>query len=166
MHQEGELGIVIGLGGRSIAPEDASRHIFGFTCLLDMVVRGKEARGMRKSFDRFCPTGPWIVTADAVQASGRLQLSLRVNGEERQKADTRDLIVGINEMVAMASSVMTLEPGDIIASGTPAGVGPVQPGDVIELTITEVGTLRVAVEAAAEGDHPVWHMDRATVALS
>ena len=166
VHHEGELGIVIGVGGRSIAPEDASRHIFGFTCLLDMVVRGKEERVMRKSFDRFCPTGPWIVTADSVRACDRLQLSLRVNGEERQRADTRDLIVGIDEMVAMASSVMTLEPGDIIASGTPAGVGPVKPGDVIELTIDEVGTLRVAVEAASGGDHPVWHVDRAVGALS
>ena len=160
VHHEGELGIIIGKGGRGIAPAAAAAHIFGFTCLLDMVVRGKEERVMRKSFDRFCPTGPWIVTADSVRDWDRLQLSLRVNGEERQLANTRDLIVGIGEMVAMASSVMTLEPGDIIASGTPAGVGPVDPGDVIELTIDQVGTLRVGVEAVAAGDHPVWHVER------
>ena len=160
VHHEGELGIVIGRGGRGIASEDAAAHVFGFTCLLDMVVRGKEERVMRKSFDRFCPTGPWIVTADSVHDWNRLQLVLRVNGEERQRANTRDLIVGIGEMVAMASSVMTLEPGDIIASGTPAGVGPVEPGDVIVLAIDQVGTLRVDVEAAAAGDHPVWHVER------
>ena len=93
-------------------------------------------------------------------------LSLRVNGEERQRANTRDLIVGIDEMVAMASSVLTLEPGDIIASGTPAGVGPVEPRDLIELTVDEVGTLRVTVEAEAHGDHPVWHADRTEKALA
>ena len=166
IHHEGELGIVIGTGGRGIAPEDAARHIFGFTCLLDMVIRGKEERVMRKSFDRFCPTGPSIVSADAVSDWNRLGLVLRVNGEERQRANTRDLIVGIGEMVAMASSVMTLEPGDIIASGTPAGVGPVEPGDTIELTIDQVGTLRVPVEAAPAGDHPVWHVDRTVKELA
>ena len=165
IHHEGELGIVIGKGGRAIALEEAATHIFGFTCLLDMVVRGREERVMRKSFDRFCPIGPWIVTSDAVQMPDRLQLSLRVNGEERQRANTRDLIVSIGEMVAMASSVMTLEPGDIIASGTPAGVGPVEPGDVIELTIDEIGTLRVGVEIAAQGDHPVWHVNRSAKGL-
>ena len=68
VHHEGEIGIVIGRGGRNIATEQAAGHIFGYTCLLDMVIRGKEERVLRKSFDRFCPTGPWIVTSDSVRA--------------------------------------------------------------------------------------------------
>lgn len=161
IHHEGELGIIIGKGGRNIAAADAAEHIFGFTCLMDIVIRGQEERVMRKSFDSFCPTGPWIVTADAVPDWDDLTLVLTVDGAERQRASTRDLIVGIGDMVAMASSVMTLEPGDIIASGTPAGVGPIVPGNRVELTIDHVGTLSLDVEASDIGDHPVWHVDTA-----
>ncbi len=157
VHHEGELGIIIGHGGHAIAAADAGQHIFGFTCLLDMVVRGQEERVMRKSFDTFCPTGPWIVTADAVENWDDLDLTLAVNAVVRQRANTRDLIVGIGEMIAMASAVMTLEPGDIIASGTPAGVGPVVAWDMIELTIAQVGTLTVPVVSAPNGDHSLWH---------
>ncbi len=160
IHHEGELGIIIGSGGRNIAASDAARHIFGFTCLMDIVIRGQEERVMRKSFDTFCPIGPWIVTADAVTGWDALDLVLSVNGQERQRANTRDLIVGIGEMVAMASSVMTLEPGDIIASGTPAGVGPIEAGDTVLLSIEQVGALEVPVEADAGGDHSVWHVER------
>lgn len=161
IHHEGELGIIIGRGGRNIAAADAADHIFGFTCLMDIVIRGQEERVMRKSFDSFCPIGPAIVTADAVPDWDDLTLVLTVDGEERQRASTRDLIVGIGEMVAMASSVMTLEPGDIIASGTPAGVGPIVPGNRVELVIDHVGTLSVPVEASPIGDHMVWHVDAA-----
>lgn len=159
IHHEGELGIIIGRRGRDVPAAEAGKYIFGFTCLLDMVIRGQEERVMRKSFDTFCPTGPWIVSADAVGDWNDLTLVLRVNGEERQRANTRDLIVGIGDMVAMASSVTTLEPGDIIASGTPAGVGPVEPGDIIELDIDRVGSLRIPVQLADTGDHPVWHVE-------
>jgi 2-keto-4-pentenoate hydratase/2-oxohepta-3-ene-1,7-dioic acid hydratase in catechol pathway len=131
-------------------------HVFGFTTLLDMVVRGGEERVMRKSFDRFCPTGPWITTADEVSSWDDIHLTLTVNGELRQQATTRDLIVDIEEMVMMASSVMTLEPGDIIASGTPAGVGPVEPGDIVEIRIEGVGEMTLSVERDTLGDHPVW----------
>ncbi|MCI0148806.1 fumarylacetoacetate hydrolase family protein [Paraburkholderia sediminicola] len=156
IHHECELGIVIGKRGRGIAQADSKDYIFGFTCLLDMVVRGKEERVMRKSYDTFCPIGPWITTADEIPDFEQISLSLKVNGEVRQTASTRDLIVSIPEMVAMSSAVMTLEPGDIIATGTPAGVGPVQHGDVLEISIEGVGSMRLPVVQGAVGDHAVW----------
>jgi 2-keto-4-pentenoate hydratase/2-oxohepta-3-ene-1,7-dioic acid hydratase in catechol pathway len=157
VHHEMELGIIIGKRGRGISASDAPKHIFGFTCLLDMVVRGKEERVMRKSFDTFCPIGPWIVTADEVADWTDISLSLYVNGELRQRATTRDLIVDIGRMVEMASSVMTLEPGDVIASGTPAGVAPVIAGDLVKIAIDGVGSMTLNVEADPRGDDPVWH---------
>ena len=133
IHHECELGIVIGKRGRCATRAESRDYVFGFTCLLDMVVRGKEERVMRKSFDTFCPTGPWITTADEIADFDDIQMRLLVNGEERQSASTRNLIVDIPEMIAMSSAVMTLEPGDIVASGTPAGVGPVEDGDLLEI---------------------------------
>ncbi len=156
VHHEAELAIIIGKRGRSIEKSEAVDYIFGFTCLLDMVVRGKEERVMRKSFDSFCPTGPVIVTKDEVPDWNDLDLTLTVNGIVRQQASTADLIVGVPGMIAMASSVMTLEPGDIIASGTPAGVGPVIDGDRLSVTISHVGTMSVDVKQGSAGDHPVW----------
>jgi len=160
IHHEGELGVVIGKGGRAIRADRWAEHVFGYTCLLDMVVRGKEERVMRKSFDSFCPTGPWIVTADEVPDPANIGLVLTVNGDPRQSASTRDLIVDIPSMVAMASSVMTLHPGDIIASGTPAGVAAVKAGDVVEIAIEHVGAMRLDVREAAIGDHQVWHVGK------
>jgi 2-keto-4-pentenoate hydratase/2-oxohepta-3-ene-1,7-dioic acid hydratase in catechol pathway len=155
-HHECELAIIIGEGGRGIAAADAARHIFGYACLVDVVVRGKEERVMRKSFDSFCPVGPWITTADEIPDFNDIDLRLSVNGALRQQANTRDLIVDVPEMIAMASSVMTLFPGDIIATGTPAGVGPIAPGDTLEIEIDRVGAMRLAVEADTEGAHSVW----------
>ncbi|WP_028219440.1 fumarylacetoacetate hydrolase family protein [Paraburkholderia oxyphila] len=161
IHHECELGIVIGKRGRGI-PESASKeYVFGFTCLLDMVVRGKEERVMRKSYDTFCPTGPWITTADEINDFENISLSLTVNGELRQQASTRDLIVTIPEMIAMSSAVMTLEPGDIIATGTPAGVGPVRAGDLVEISIDGVGTMRLPVVQGEIGEHSVWSASKA-----
>jgi 2-keto-4-pentenoate hydratase/2-oxohepta-3-ene-1,7-dioic acid hydratase in catechol pathway len=157
IHHEMELAIVIGRGGHAISEEQALDHIFGYACLLDMVIRGKEERVMRKSFDTFCPVGPYIVTSDEVGDPSNIDLTLTVNGALRQSANTRDLIVGVRQMIVMASSVMTLQPGDIIASGTPAGVGPVDAGDVVEISISRVGQMRLQVIRSEVGDHPVWH---------
>ncbi|VXC13935.1 Fumarylacetoacetate hydrolase [Burkholderia sp. 8Y] len=156
IHHECELGIVIGKRGRGASRAEHRDYIFGFTCLLDMVVRGKEERVMRKSFDTFCPTGPWIATSDEVADFGNIDMRLFVNGEERQRASTRDLIVDIPEMIAMSSAVMTLEPGDIIASGTPAGVGPVVDGDVLEIVIDGIGSMTLRVRQGEVGAHAVW----------
>jgi 2-keto-4-pentenoate hydratase/2-oxohepta-3-ene-1,7-dioic acid hydratase in catechol pathway len=165
IHHECELGIIIGKRGRGIAPEDSRDYVFGFTCLLDMVVRGKEERVMRKSYDTFCPIGPWITTADEIADFDNISMRLLVNGEERQSAVTRDLIVNIPDMLAMASAVMTLEPGDIIATGTPAGVGPVKEGDVVEIVIDGVGSMKLPVTRGTVGDHPVWNEDKAGLAV-
>lgn len=165
IHHECELGIIVGKRGRGIAREDFRDYVFGFTCLLDMVVRGKEERVMRKSYDTFCPTGPWITTADDIADFDAISMRLLVNGEERQSASTRNLIVDIAEMLAMASAVMTLEPGDIIATGTPAGVGPVSEGDVLEIVIDGVGSMKLPVTRGTIGDHPVWNADKASLAV-
>lgn len=156
VHHEAELAIIIGKGGRAVTREQAMEHIFGYSCLLDIVVRGKEERVMRKSFDSFCPLGPWIKTADEVANPNALELSLTVNGEPRQNANTRDLIVDIPAMIVMASSVMTLFPGDVIATGTPAGVGPIQDGDLLHIDIEQIGSMDVRVEMGSAGQHAVW----------
>jgi 2-keto-4-pentenoate hydratase/2-oxohepta-3-ene-1,7-dioic acid hydratase in catechol pathway len=156
IHHECELAIIIGKGGRSISCERAVEHIFGYSCLIDVVVRGKEERVMRKSFDSFCPMGPYLTTADEVPRYDDIELELSVNGKLRQKANTRDLIVGVPEMIAMASSVMTLYPGDVIASGTPAGVGPVRAGDSVAIRIAGVGAMTLDVKQGQDGAHPVW----------
>ncbi len=156
IHHECELAIIIGKGGRSISRERAHEDIFGYSCLIDVVVRGKEERVMRKSFDSFCPMGPYLTTADEIPRYDDIDLELSVNGELRQKANTRDLIVGVPEMIAMASSVMTLYPGDIIASGTPAGVGPLKAGDRVTIRIGGVGEMTLDVKQGNDGAHPLW----------
>lgn len=156
VHHECELAVIIGQTGRNIPQADAMDYVFGYSCLLDMVVRGKEERVMRKSFDSFCPLGPYLVTADEVPRYDDIELELFVDGEMRQSANTRDLIVGIPAMIEMASSVMTLYPGDIIASGTPAGVGPVQAGNVIDIRIKGIGEMTIDVVAGAGEGHPLW----------
>ncbi|SAL41942.1 fumarylacetoacetate hydrolase family protein [Caballeronia humi] len=156
IHHECELAIIIGRGGREISRDDALAHVFGYACLIDVVVRGKEERVMRKSYDTFCPVGPYIVTADEVPDYDAIDLKLSVNGEVRQQASTRDLIVDIPEMIRMASAVMTLYPGDIIATGTPAGVGPINGGDKVVIEIAKVGSMSIDVVQSEGGGHPVW----------
>jgi 2-keto-4-pentenoate hydratase/2-oxohepta-3-ene-1,7-dioic acid hydratase in catechol pathway len=147
IHHESELAIIIGKGGRNITRDDAFDHIFGYSCLLDITVRGDQERVMRKSFDTFTPLGPWIVTADELENPGQLDLVLTVNGEVRQQANTRDLILDIPGMIEMASSVTTLYPGDVFATGTPAGVGPIAPGDIVMISIEGIGEMTVPVVA-------------------
>lgn len=161
VHHESELAIVIGRGGRDIARDDWADHVFGYACLLDMVVRGREERVFRKAFDSFCPVGPWITTADEVGDPTDLDMRLwvvRPDGSEelRQHANTADLVLDIPGMVAMASAVMTLEPGDVIATGTPAGVGPVEDGDRIRICIERVGEMTVDVVQGTRGETEVF----------
>jgi 2-keto-4-pentenoate hydratase/2-oxohepta-3-ene-1,7-dioic acid hydratase in catechol pathway len=156
VHHESELAIVIGKEGRGIKREDWKDYVFGYACLLDMVVRGKEERVFRKGYDSFCPVGPWIVTADEVGDPTALEMKLWVNGELKQHANTRDLVLDIPGMIEMASAVMTLYPGDIIATGTPAGVGPVRAGDQIRIHIERVGEMTVPVVQGTDGYTPVF----------
>ena len=153
IHHECELGIVIGKRGRNIPREQAFEYVFGYACLIDVVVRGSEERVMRKSYDTFCPFGPWITTADEVPDPGNIQARLWVNGQLRQDANTRDLILDIPGMVELSSRVATLFPGDIIATGTPEGVGPIRSGDRVRIAIEHLGEMTLLVRASgAEAD--------------
>lgn len=156
VHHESELAIVIGKQCRGIAREDWREVVFGYACLLDMVVRGREERVFRKAFDTFCPVGPWITTADEVGDPSQLDMKLWVNGDLKQHANTRDLVLDIPGMVQMAAAVMTLYPGDIIATGTPAGVGPVKDGDTVRITIDRLGEMNVPVVQGTLGQTPVF----------
>ena len=142
---EVELGVVIGRTARNVAASEALRHVFGYTGVLDITVRGDEDRSTRKSFDTFTPLGPFLVTADEVADPGALRLRLWSNGELRQDGNTSDMIWGIPRLVEYASHVMTLYPGDLISTGTPEGVGPLRPGDEIRIEIEEVGAMTVHV---------------------
>jgi 2-keto-4-pentenoate hydratase/2-oxohepta-3-ene-1,7-dioic acid hydratase in catechol pathway len=143
VEHEGELVVVIGREGRWITPETAAKHILGYTVGNDVTARdlqrrdGQWTRG--KGFDTFCPLGPWIETefdpSDAM-------LTTHVNQELRQMASTRDMVFSVRQLVAFISSVMTLCPGDIILTGTPAGIGPLADGDVVSITIEGIGMLR------------------------
>lgn len=150
---EGELAVVIGRAGKGISRDSALDHVFGYTCLMDITVRSTEDRSTRKSFDTFTPLGPWIVTADEIGDPSTLDLALRLNGDLRQQTSISKMIYGIPDLIAYASSVMTLEPGDIIATGTPAGVGPLAAGDEIVVEIDRIGSLAVTVTADGAIDY-------------
>jgi 2-keto-4-pentenoate hydratase/2-oxohepta-3-ene-1,7-dioic acid hydratase in catechol pathway len=144
---EAELAVVIGRHGRHIVDPEALSYVFGYTCGNDVTARdlqradGQWTRG--KSFDTFCPLGPWIET-DLDPAT--LAVTCRVNGEVRQGGNTRHMIFPVAALVGYISSVMTLEPGDVIMSGTPAGVGPIRAGDVVEVEVGGIGVLSNPVE--------------------
>jgi 2-keto-4-pentenoate hydratase/2-oxohepta-3-ene-1,7-dioic acid hydratase in catechol pathway len=148
---EAELGVVIGRGGRSISKQNALDHVAGFTIINDLTARDIQARHKQwflgKSFDTACPMGPWIVTRDEC-GIGPLEIKCWINGELRQNASTRDLIFDIPTLIATISSGLTLIPGDIIATGTPAGVGigfnPPRflcAGDEVRIEISKIGVL-------------------------
>ncbi len=145
---EVELALVIGKRADRVRAADWAKYVAGYAIGLDMTIRGPEERSLRKSVDSYCVVGPWLVTADEIADPTQLTLSLTVNGEPRQRANTRDLVLGLGTLVELASSFYTLLPGDIILTGTPEGVGPVRPGDVMDAAIDGIGAMRVAVRAA------------------
>lgn len=144
---EGELAVVIGRTARHVDRCKALDHVFGYTCLLDITTRSTEDRSTRKSFDTFTPIGPWLVTADEVGNPNDLRLRCWVNGELRQDCSTERFIFDVQRIIEYASAVMTLHPGDVIATGTPAGVGPLADGDRVVVDIERVGRLAVGVSA-------------------
>jgi 2-keto-4-pentenoate hydratase/2-oxohepta-3-ene-1,7-dioic acid hydratase in catechol pathway len=149
---EGELGVVIGRTASRVQRAEALDYVFGYVPLLDITMRGEEDRSFRKSFDTFTPIGPEIVTADEVGNPSTLELELRLNGEVRQHARLSDLIHDVPRLIERYSAVMTLEPGDLIATGTPDGVGPLAPGDEIDLRIGGVGRLRMSVASRGHSE--------------
>jgi 2-keto-4-pentenoate hydratase/2-oxohepta-3-ene-1,7-dioic acid hydratase in catechol pathway len=141
-----ELAVIIGKQGRNIAEADARSHVVAYSLGLDMTTRGKELLSWRKSADTYAVLGPWLTTADEVGDPNKLDLVLKVNGEVRQSANTSDLVYNVDKLISWASEKYTLYPGDIILTGTPEGVGPVVPGDVMDCYIENVGrgAMRVA----------------------
>ncbi len=148
VEHEAELGVVIGKQGRWISTEETLDFVFGYTVANDVTARDLQRRDGQwtraKGFDTFCPIGPWIETefdpADAM-------ITCSVNGEVRQMATTRDMVFSVRQLIAFASSVMTLEPGDVLLTGTPAGVGPLMADDLVEASIEGLGNLQNPVEA-------------------
>jgi 2-keto-4-pentenoate hydratase/2-oxohepta-3-ene-1,7-dioic acid hydratase in catechol pathway len=139
---------VIGKAGRNIAAADALAHVAGYCIGLDITIRGPEERSMRKSPDGYCVLGPWLVTADEIPDPSKLQVSLRVDGELRQDANTAELVLSVPALIEMASSFYTLYPGDVILTGTPQGVGPLRAGNLILASVDAIGSMQVEVSAA------------------
>ena len=141
-----ELVVVIGKQCSHVSAELALDVVAGYAVGLDMTIRGPEFPSFRKSSDSYSVCGPWLTTADEIADPNQLDLTLRINGVTRQQANTRSLIFGIERLIEYASSMYTLFPGDLIYTGTPEGVGPVQPNDLISASIQDVGefNLRVA----------------------
>jgi len=147
---EGELGVVIGRLCRNLkSDEDVRPYILGYTCVNDVTARDLQKKDVQftrgKGFDTFCPVGP--VVTDEVDPWSGVAVETRVNGEMKQDGNTRDFIFALDAVIRFISQVMTLLPGDLIATGTPSGVGPLQAGDLVEVTVAGVGTLRNTVSA-------------------
>ena len=153
---EAELAVIIGNGGKNISEEDAMSHVFGYTVLNDVTARDLQSRHKQffkgKSIDGYCPMGPWIITADEIKHPQQLDVRLRVNGITKQEGNTSMMVFPIRTIIATLSQGMTLEPGDIIATGTPSGVGfarnpPefLKAGDIMETEIEGIGMLRNVV---------------------
>lgn len=149
---EGELAVVIGKKGKRISEEEARSYIFGYTIINDITARDLQAKHKQffigKSLDTTCPMGPWIVHHSEIKDANHLNISTKINGEIRQNSNTKNCIFSIEKIISILSQGMTLEPGDIIATGTPAGVGKgfkppkfLRPGDVMEVTVEGIGTL-------------------------
>lgn len=142
IHHESELVVVVGRGGRDIPEEDALDHVRGYTIGLDITVRSPADRSRRKSHDTFSPLGPWLTTADEVPDPGALDIRLTNNGEVKQAVNTGALITSVPRIVAYASRMMTLLPGDVIFTGAPPGVGPIGRGDLLDTSISGLGAMR------------------------
>lgn len=159
VEHEAELGVVIGRRARDVRPEHALDHVLGYACLGDITARDLQRKDVQftrgKGFDTFCPVGPWIETD---LDPGALRVRAVVNSQVRQDGLTAQMIWGVPELVAYISRVMTLEPGDVIATGTPQGVGPIVSGDELIIDIAGataetrgIGALRVSVTARGDG---------------
>ena len=155
---EVELALVIGKQASNVSRREALGYVAGYAIGLDITIRGTEDRSFRKSPDSYTVLGPWLVTADEIPDPGHLDLGISVNGEVRQKSNTKYMILGVPELIELASSFYTLYPGDIISTGTPEGVSPIVPGDTVVATVEKIGTMEVKVRAFADaGDRVATH---------
>ncbi|MCR4315570.1 MAG: fumarylacetoacetate hydrolase family protein [Planctomycetes bacterium] len=151
-----ELGVVIGKTCKNASVDSAMQYVAGYTIILDVTARSLQGQDKERSWpwtrskglDTFCPTGPFLVPREIVEDPHCLDIELQVNGGERQKGNTSDMVFTVPELISAASKYMTLQPGDMIATGTPEGVSPVVIGDYIEATIEKLGTLKITVSSA------------------
>jgi 2-keto-4-pentenoate hydratase/2-oxohepta-3-ene-1,7-dioic acid hydratase in catechol pathway len=145
VHYEGELGVVIGRRARNVSRAEALDYVRGYTCLNDVTARDIQRKDVQftrgKGFDTFCAVGPWMVPAGEFDLAAA-RLTTRVDGAVKQDAPLTDMLFGVDAIIAFVAACMTLEPGDLIATGTPPGVGPMNPGSVVEVEITGIGLLR------------------------
>jgi 5-oxopent-3-ene-1,2,5-tricarboxylate decarboxylase / 2-hydroxyhepta-2,4-diene-1,7-dioate isomerase len=155
MHYEGELAVVIGTSARRVSAESAQSFIKGYTIANDVTVRDFITNTFRpplkaKGFDTFCPLGPCLVTPDEVPDPGNLEIITRVNGEVRQEGSTKSLIHSVPKLLEFISTFMTLEPDDLVLTGTPKGISPIVPGDKVDISIGRLGNLSSTVVAETE----------------
>jgi 2-keto-4-pentenoate hydratase/2-oxohepta-3-ene-1,7-dioic acid hydratase in catechol pathway len=146
---EVELAFVIGKKASNVSRAEALDYVAGYAIGLDITIRGAEDRSFRKSPDSYTVLGPWLVTKDEIPDPSDLDLSIAVNGETRQQSNTKYMILGVAELIEFASSFYTLHPGDIVITGTPEGVSPIVPGDVVVACIEMIGSMEVKVRAAS-----------------
>lgn len=147
---EVELGVIIGRKAKKVPKEKALEYVFGYTIVNDVTARDMQSEDFKiaspwfrsKSFDTFCPMGPFLVLKEYLPDPHNLDVELKVNGEIRQKDNTRNLIFKITEIISFISMHMTLDAGDIIATGTPSGIAPIYPGDIVEASIEKIGYLK------------------------
>jgi 2-keto-4-pentenoate hydratase/2-oxohepta-3-ene-1,7-dioic acid hydratase in catechol pathway len=149
IHHECELTVVIGKRATAVDAARALDHVFGYTLGLDITVRGKGERVRRKSYDTFAPLGPWVSTADEVGDPMDLDITLAIDGTTRQAVNTRDMTIGVADLIVYASAAMTLEPGDLLMTGAPAGVGEIHPSETLVCTIARIGSFSIGVAAPA-----------------
>ena len=161
---EAELAVIIGQHCRHVSPEQAAGYVFGYTCANDVTARdlqqGERMFGRCKGYDTFCPLGPWIETGMPPEDSA---VRAVVNGEVRQQGILRDMIANPLELISYLSGIMSLTPGDVILTGTPKGVGPIAPGDTVQIEVENVGVLFNSVDREDEsdftdGDAPVYRL--------
>jgi 2-keto-4-pentenoate hydratase/2-oxohepta-3-ene-1,7-dioic acid hydratase in catechol pathway len=145
---EAELAVIIGKYGTNISRDRALDYIAGYAIGLDMTVRGPEMACFRKSIDSYSVLGPWLVTKDEIPDPNNLNLKLWVNGEPRQDSNTKYLVYDVQRLIEFTTSYYSVHPGDIIMTGTPSGVGPVKPGDVMAVEIEKIGRMEVPIRAA------------------
>ena len=144
---EVELAVVIGRTASRVKRTEALSYVAGYSIGLDISIRGSEDRSFRKSPDSYSVLGPWLVTADEIPDPGELDLQLTVNDQLRQDSNTKYMILGVPELIELASAFYTLQPGDLLFTGTPEGVSPIQAGDRIVATIDKIGSMSVATRA-------------------
>ncbi|MBN1953629.1 MAG: fumarylacetoacetate hydrolase family protein [Anaerolineae bacterium] len=152
VEHEAELALVIGRRCRNVSPESAWAYVLGVSCANDVTARDLQRRdgqwARAKGFDTFCPVGPWLIPGVSEAEVANLVVTCRVNGEVRQAGRTSEMVFAPTELIAYAAAAMTLNPGDLLLTGTPAGVGQLQAGDVVEVEIEGIGLLRNPVQAA------------------